>query len=78
MNLLTSLNQFPMAVLFVFYVWSIIWKGLALWRCANLKQKNWFVAILVLNTVGILEIAYLFFFAKKKMTLGELKFWEKK
>jgi len=56
----------------------MIWKAIALWRAANLKQKNWFIAILILNTLGILEIAYLFFFAKNKMKLEELKFWETK
>ncbi len=70
-----SLSQIPTAWFFVLYLWSILWKGLALWKASGLKQRNWFVAILVLNTIGILEIAYLFFFAKKKMTLAELKFW---
>ena len=40
-------------------VWSIIWKGLALWRAARLKQVGWYVALLVINTVGIFEIIYL-------------------
>jgi methionyl-tRNA synthetase len=46
--------------------WSLIWKGFALWRSANNKSKPWFVAILILNTFGILEILYLFVFGKKK------------
>jgi methionyl-tRNA synthetase len=78
MNSLGNLNQLPIWVFFILYIWSILWKGLTLWRSANLKQRNWFVAILILNTVGILEIVYLFFFAKKKLKLTELKFWEKK
>jgi methionyl-tRNA synthetase len=78
MNSLGNLDQLPVWVFFILYIWSILWKGLALWRSANLKQRNWFVAILILNTVGILEIVYLFFFAKKKLKLSELKFWEKK
>jgi hypothetical protein len=78
MNSLANLNQLPVWVFFILYIWSLLWKGLALWRSANLKQRNWFVAILVLNTVGILEIVYLFFFATKKLKLTELKFWEKK
>ncbi|MCL4417049.1 MAG: DUF5652 family protein [Actinobacteria bacterium] len=73
-----SLSQIPTTWFFALYLWSILWKGLALWKAAGLKQRNWFVGLLVLNTVGILDIAYLFFFAKKKMTLKELKFWETK
>ena len=44
-------------------IWSLIWKGLALWRAAQNKQKGWYVALLVLNTAGILEIIYLLFFS---------------
>lgn len=45
-------------------VWTFLWKGLALWRAANLQQKYWFVAILFINTMGVLEIIYLFFISK--------------
>jgi len=57
------------------FIWSILWKGLALWKSAKYSQKNWFTAILVINiaTVGILEIVYLFRFAKEKMTFKELR-----
>lgn len=41
-------------------IWSIVWKGLALWRSAERREKKWFIALLVLNTAGILEIIYLF------------------
>ncbi len=56
----------------VLFVWSIFWKGIALWRAGRLEQKYWFIAILIFNTVGILEIVYLFRFAKKRMTTQEL------
>ncbi len=62
-------------LLLVLFVWSLFWSGIALWRAANLKQRNWFIALLVLHTVGILEIIYLFRFAKKKMTLAEMRSW---
>jgi len=78
MNLSNFFGQNQIWMFFVLYLWSLLWKGLALWRAAKLKQRNWFVGILVLNTAGILEIVYLFFFATKKMKLEELKFWEKK
>lgn len=47
-------------------LWSLFWKGLALWRSARQSQRNWFVALLVVNTLGILEIIFLAFFAKEK------------
>jgi len=62
-------------VLFALYVWSLFWKGIALWRASKLEQRNWFIAILVLNTIGLLEIVYLFWFAKKRLTIAEIKNW---
>jgi len=46
-------------------LWSIIWKGLALWKAAREGSKVWFVVLLIVNTVGILEILYLYVFSKK-------------
>jgi len=63
MNKLTSPQSF---LLLLVVLWSLFWKGMALWRSARQNQRNWFVALLVINTLGILEIIYLAFFAKKK------------
>jgi len=41
-------------------------KGIALWRAALKNDKVWFVALLVVNTMGILEIAYIYYFNKRK------------
>ena len=46
-------------------IWSLVWKGFALWRAAGLRQKYWFTAILIVNTFGLLEIIYLFLVARK-------------
>ncbi|MCF7843362.1 DUF5652 family protein [Candidatus Gracilibacteria bacterium] len=48
-------------------MWSLFWKGLALWHSARRGQPWWFLAFLVVNTVGILEIAYLFLVIKLKI-----------
>ena len=53
--------------LIVAVLWSVFWKGLALWHSARRSQPWWFVIILVVNTVGILEIIYLFAVAKLKL-----------
>ena len=47
-------------------IWSLFWKGCALWIASKNNQKGWFLALLVLNTIGILEIIYIFYIAKKK------------
>lgn len=44
--------------------WSLFWKGFALWYAAKRDEKWWFIAFLIINTLGILEIAYILFIAK--------------
>ncbi len=55
-----------LAILVPVLIWSLAWKGVALWRAARNGQKAWFVVLLVLNTIGLLEIIYIFFFSKLK------------
>ncbi len=44
-------------------VWSLVWKGWALWRAARNTHKAWYIIMLILNTAGILEIIYIFAFS---------------
>lgn len=51
-------------------IWSTIWKGLALWKSARKGSPVWFIVLLLLNTMGILEILYIYVFSeccKKKV-----------
>ncbi|HBB76258.1 MAG: hypothetical protein A3J18_00080 [Candidatus Levybacteria bacterium RIFCSPLOWO2_02_FULL_40_18] len=73
MNYANFLPQLPPALLFAILLWSTFWKLLALWRSVKSDQQYWFIAIFLLNTVGILEIVYLFRFAKKRLTLGDIR-----
>ena len=54
------------ALLVVLLVWSAVWKALALWSAARDGSKIWFVVLFLVNTVGILEILYLYIFRKKR------------
>jgi len=47
-------------------LWTLIWKGISLWKAARNYQKNWFVIMLVFQTLGVLEILYIIFFQKDK------------
>lgn len=51
---------FPIAI-----VWSLVWKGFALWRAARNNSLAWFIVMLIINTLGILEIIYIFAFSIK-------------
>jgi len=46
--------------LMLIMVWTITWKGVALWKASRAGSKPWFIILLVLNTLGILEIIYIF------------------
>lgn len=53
-------------VIWLALIWTIPWKGMALWRAAKLNHKWWFIALLVVNTLAVLEILYIFIFSKIK------------
>jgi hypothetical protein len=67
MNQVINLGFITIGVGFfmMFILWSLVWKGWALWIAVKRDSKFWFVLLLVLNTVGILEILYIFHFSKK-------------
>jgi uncharacterized protein DUF5652 len=52
------------SLLILVVLWSLFWKGLALWHSARRGEAGWFVAILIINTLGLLEIIYLFAIAR--------------
>lgn len=65
--------------LFLIATWTVVWKGTALWKAARKESKFWFIILLLVNTIGLLEIAYIFFlnridFGKyfKKLDLSHL------
>jgi methionyl-tRNA synthetase len=72
-------------ILFVILIWSLVWKAIALWKSARNTHLVWFILFLLVHTVGILEILYLFVFSKmrfdgkpKKQTLKIKKSHKKK
>ena len=60
---LANLNPF---ILFLILLWSLVWKGFALWKSARNNQKGWYVCLLVLNTLGIAEIVYILAFQRNR------------
>jgi len=51
-------------------IWALVWKAWSLWIAARKNQKIWFGALLLINTMGILEILYVFIFSKKNCCGG--------
>ncbi len=47
-------------------MWDLAWKGFALWRAARRKEQWWFLALLLINSMGILPIVYLLVWGKEE------------
>jgi len=54
----------PIWLFAIIFVWIIVWKLLALWKSARNNHIVWFLIIAVINTIGILEILYIYVFSK--------------
>ena len=66
-----ALGTLGVGIFILVLIWSLVWKGLALWKSARKNHLIWFVVLLVVNTLGILEILYIFVFSK--INLGKTK-----
>jgi len=76
LNLLAESLGIPVYLLILILIWSLIWKGIALWKAARKNNLFWFILILLINTIGILEILYVFVFSE--MDLMKKNFAKKK
>jgi uncharacterized membrane protein YadS len=69
MDTATTTPEWLGALLPVFIIlglWSAVWKAIALYKAGGNKSIPWFVVLFILNTVGILEILYIFVFSRSK------------
>ncbi len=56
--------RIPFWLFAIILVWIVVWKLLALWKSARNNHIVWFIVLAVVNTVGILEILYIYVFSK--------------
>ena len=57
----------PPWALYAFIAWSIAWEGWALWTAGRNRQKWWFILLLLVHTLGILDIIYIFYIGRPTM-----------
>lgn len=57
---------FDPPVFIAIITWTIFWKLFSLWHAARRGHRIWFIVLLVINTLGILDIVYLIFFGRNK------------
>jgi methionyl-tRNA synthetase len=53
-------------ILWLLLLWTLPWKGVALWKSGRNGDKVWFIVLFLINTLAILEILYIFVFSKKR------------
>lgn len=58
-------------IVILIIAWSIPWKGIALWRSARNEHLAWFVALLFINSMAILDIIYILIFSRSKREISE-------
>ena len=61
-----TIDNTLLSLLILIVTWDIVWKGIGLWKSAKHNQLSWFLAILIINTAGILPIIYIIFFQADK------------
>jgi hypothetical protein len=49
-------------IVLLIIAWEVLWKLTAMWYAGKNNSKAWFVALAVINTIGILPILYLIFY----------------
>ena len=59
-------NSHAAIIIALILLWTIPWKGVALWKAARAGHPVWFIAILIINTLAILEILYIFIFSRRR------------
>jgi len=64
MQFIQMINSNPF-ILAPLIIWTLVWKGMALWKAGRNNQLYWFIALLIVNTLGLLEIVYIVWFQKK-------------
>ena len=68
--LASSANQ-PLIIILM--VADLILRGLALYKSAQKEQQFWFIALLIVNSVGILPLIYLLLSKRAAAKVGHTK-----
>lgn len=63
----------PLWLLVVVTIWSLAWMGIAMWKSARKNHMIWFIIFLLVHTMGILEILYIFIFSKMSFSKPRAK-----
>ncbi|PIT91798.1 hypothetical protein COU12_01100 [Candidatus Jorgensenbacteria bacterium CG10_big_fil_rev_8_21_14_0_10_54_38] len=60
-------------IIWLAILWSLPWKGMALWKSAKRGKVWWFIALFLINTVGLLDMVYLFIISERRRPIASRK-----
>jgi hypothetical protein len=63
-DMITQDLGIPLWLFITAVIWTLLWKGLALWKSAKKGHLIWFIVILLVNTLGLVEILYVYLFSE--------------
>jgi methionyl-tRNA synthetase len=64
LNVVAGQMGISVLLLVAVIMWSAVWKLLALWKAGRKNSPAWFIILALINTVGILDILYIFVFSE--------------
>jgi hypothetical protein len=65
-DIFAGLPLWELLLIYAGIIWSLVWMGLGMWKASKNNAKVWFVVFLLVHTLGILEILYIYVFSKRK------------
>lgn len=65
------LAEYGKVVILLLMLWTLPWKGVSMWRAARNGHKVWFVALLLINSLAVVDIIYIVWFSRKKADLAK-------
>lgn len=72
-NFLNGVGGMHYGILIPFVILDLILRGLSLWKSARKNQNVWFIALLLVNSMGILPLIYLVLNRDQKEAPKKLK-----
>jgi hypothetical protein len=63
---ISTISTGLLVLFIVAMIWAAIWKLIAMWKSARNGSLAWFIILGLVNTIGILDILYIYVFSKKR------------
>lgn len=63
---LISMMTWLLPLIIILAIWEMVWKLIGMWKAGRNNELGWFIAIALINSIGILPIIYILLNKNKK------------